>query len=90
MRGPVSMTEYRVIYHHRGGRYIYCEQCADRHELWSGIAISIMAFGVATTLIVLSISEFDTSPQKLLLFAGLAIVVIVVLVAARYIFKKTK
>ncbi len=89
---PVSMTEYRIISHHRGGRYIYCEQCADRHELWSSIAVSIMALGVATTLIVLSISEFDTSPQKSFLFAGLAsaIVVIVVLVAARYISKKTK
>jgi len=86
------MTKCRVICHHRGGRYIYCEQCADRHELWSGIAMSTMALGVATTLIVLSISEFDISPQKSLLFAGLAlaIVVIVVLVAARYIFKKTK
>ncbi|WP_336643861.1 hypothetical protein [Methylomonas sp. WH-1] len=54
--------------------------------------MSTMALGVATTLIVLSISEFDISPQKSLLFAGLAlaIVVIVVLVAARYIFKKTK
>lgn len=86
----LAIDGMRILHHHKGGTYLYCQRCGNRHELWKGIALSIMAFIGAATLGIVSVSSFERNPQQALLLAGIAllIVVFIVFLAIRYITTK--
>jgi hypothetical protein len=85
-----SIAEHKVLSHHKGGIYSYCKRCGNRHELWNIIGGFAVLLAGAATLGIVSVSTFDTDPQKSWLLAGIALVIVVfvMLVTLRLITKK--
>lgn len=87
----LAIAGIKVLHHHKGGTYVYCQRCGDRHELWKGIAVSILALVGAAALGTAAVSTYERDVQQSLLLAGgaLTIVAVVVAVARRHVTKKS-
>lgn len=87
----LAVAGMRVLHHHKGGTYIYCQRCGDRHELSKGIVVSILALVGAAALGMAAVSTFESNAQQSLLLAvgALTIIAVVVAVAIKHVTKKS-